>query len=66
MLGGTVLLESVFTWPGLGLLLIDSVRARDNMTVVGVVVVAAIMVILVNIIVDVLYAMIDPRVRSSK
>ena len=66
MLGGTVLLESVFTWPGLGLLLIDSVRARDNMTVVGVVVIAAIMVILVNIIVDVLYAMIDPRVRSSK
>jgi peptide/nickel transport system permease protein len=66
MLGGTVLLESVFTWPGLGLLLIEAVRARDNMTVVGVVVIAAVMVILVNIIVDVLYAVIDPRVRSSK
>lgn len=64
-LGGTVLIESVFTWPGLGLLLVDSVRARDNMTVVGVVVVAAAMVILVNLLVDVIYALVDPRVRSA-
>lgn len=65
-LGGTVLIESVFTWPGLGLLLVDSVRARDNMTVVGVVVVAAAMVIIVNLLVDVIYALVDPRVRSAK
>ncbi len=65
-LGGTVLIESVFTWPGLGLLLVDSVRVRDNMTVLGVVVVAAAMVILVNLLVDIAYAIIDPRVRVAK
>lgn len=65
-LGGTVLIESVFTWPGLGLLLVDAVRARDNMTVVGVVVVAAAMVIVVNLLVDVIYALTDPRVRSTR
>ena len=65
-LGGTVLIESVFTWPGLGLLLVDSVRARDNMTVVGVIVVAAAMVILVNLVVDIIYALIDPRVRAAR
>lgn len=65
-LGGTVLIESVFTWPGLGLLLVDAVRVRDNMTVIGVVIVAATMVILVNLLVDIIYAVVDPRVRTVK
>lgn len=65
-LGGTVLIESVFTWPGLGLLLVDSVRARDNMTVVGVVVVAAAMVVIVNLLVDIVYALVDPRVKAAR
>lgn len=64
-LSGAVLLETVFTWPGLGLLLVDSIRLRDNLTVVGVVIFSAIAVILMNLVVDILYALLDPRIRTS-
>lgn len=64
-LGGAVLLENVFTWPGLGLLLVQAVRMRDNMTVVGIVIFAALAVIVINLLVDLLYAAIDPRIRIS-
>jgi peptide/nickel transport system permease protein len=64
-LGGAVLLETVFTWPGLGLLLVDSIRLRDNMTVIGVVIFSALAVILMNLIVDLLYAALDPRIRTT-
>jgi peptide/nickel transport system permease protein len=64
-LGGAVLLETVFTWPGLGLLLVQAVRMRDNMTVVGIAIFAALAVIIINILVDLLYAAIDPRIRNS-
>lgn len=64
-LGGSVLLETVFTWPGLGLLLIEAIRTSDNMTVMGVVIFSAIAVVVMNFIVDVLYALIDPRIRNS-
>ncbi|MFX5237454.1 ABC transporter permease, partial [Acinetobacter baumannii] len=56
-LGGAVLLETVFTWPGLGLLLVDAIRLRDNMTVVGVVIFSAVAVVAMNLVVDLLYAM---------
>jgi peptide/nickel transport system permease protein len=65
-LGGAVLLETVFTWPGLGLLLVDAIRLRDNMTVVGVVIFSAIAVVAMNLIVDLLYAMLDPRIRTMR
>jgi peptide/nickel transport system permease protein len=64
-LGGAVLLETVFTWPGLGLLLVQAVRMRDNMTVVGIAIFAALAVIVINLLVDLLYAAIDPRIRSG-
>jgi len=63
-LGGAVLLETVFTWPGLGLLLVQAVRMRDNMTVVGIIIFAALAVIVVNLLVDLLYAALDPRIRN--
>ncbi|MBN9074698.1 MAG: hypothetical protein BGN87_09060 [Rhizobiales bacterium 65-79] len=63
-LGGAVLLETVFTWPGLGLLLVQAVRMRDNMTVVGIVIFAAIAVVVINLLVDLLYAALDPRIRG--
>jgi peptide/nickel transport system permease protein len=63
-LGGAVLLETVFTWPGLGLLLVQAVRMRDNMTVVGIIIFAALAVIIVNLLVDLLYALLDPRIRN--
>ena len=64
-LGGAVLLESVFTWPGLGLLLVQAVRVRDNMTVVGIVIFAAVAIIVINLLVDLLYAVLDPRIRAG-
>ena len=65
-LGGAMLLETVFTWPGLGLLLVQAVRMRDNMTVVGIVIFAALAVIPINLVVDVLYAILDPRIRNRR
>jgi len=65
-LGGAVLLETVFTWPGLGLLLIEAIRTSDNLTVMGVVVFSALAVVLMNFVVDVAYALIDPRIRYHR
>jgi peptide/nickel transport system permease protein len=56
----------VFTWPGLGLLLIEAIRMRDNMTVIGIVIFSALAVIVMNFIVDLLYALLDPRIRTQK
>lgn len=63
LLGGAVLTESVFGWPGMGLLLVDSIFSRDYATVQGVVLVFAALFILVNLAVDVLYTVADPRIR---
>ncbi len=63
LLGGAVLTESVFGWPGIGLLLVDSIFARDYPVVQGIVLIFSAMFILVNLIVDILYAYIDPRIR---
>jgi peptide/nickel transport system permease protein len=65
-LGGAVLLETVFTWPGLGLLLIEAIRTSDNLMVMGVVIFSALAVISMNLVVDVLYALIDPRIRHQR
>lgn len=62
-LGGSVLIESVFAWPGIGLLLLDSIFARDYPVVQGIVLIYAVLVILVNLVVDLLYAFLDPRIR---
>ncbi len=64
-LSGAVLLETVFTWPGLGLLMVDSIRLRDNLTIVGVVIFSALAVIVMNLVVDILYALLDPRIRTK-
>ncbi|MQA82915.1 MAG: ABC transporter permease subunit [Streptosporangiales bacterium] len=63
LLGGAVLTESVFAWPGLGRLLIDSINSRDFPMVQGIVFTFAAMFIVVNIITDLLYTVVDPRVR---
>ncbi|MDE1992376.1 MAG: ABC transporter permease, partial [Rhizobiaceae bacterium] len=65
-LGGTVLLETVFTWPGLGLLMVDSIRVRDNLTVIGIVIFSAIAVVVMNLVVDILYVLLDPRIRTAR
>ncbi|MBO8142416.1 MAG: ABC transporter permease [Firmicutes bacterium] len=65
LLGGAVLTESVFAWPGIGLLLVDSIFARDFPMVQGIVLVYSAMIILLNLGVDLLYAYVDPRIRYS-
>ena len=63
MLGGAVIIESVFAWPGMGQMFISAVGRRDIPMVQGVLLVFAISFLLVNIIVDVAYATVDPRIR---
>lgn len=63
LIGSTVLVERVFNWPGLGSLLIDSVLQRDYPVVQGIVITVAVLFILINILVDISYAWLDPRVR---
>lgn len=63
LLGGAILTETVFGWPGLGRLLVDSIFARDYPMVQGLVITFALMFAVVNLIVDLTYQVIDPRVR---
>jgi len=63
LLGGAVLTETVFAWPGIGRLIVDSILARDYPMVQGVILVFALLYILVNLLVDILYAYIDPRIH---
>ena len=65
LLGGAVLTESVFGWPGMGLLLVDSIFSRDYPMIQGIVLVFSALVISMNVLVDVLYGYIDPRIRYS-
>jgi peptide/nickel transport system permease protein len=66
LIGGTVIIENVFAIPGLGQLMINSIFQRDFTVVQGVTLVFAIMVILLNLLADVAYAVLDPRVRFSR
>lgn len=63
LLGGAVLTESIFAWPGLGQLTISAISQRDLPLIQGIVLTFAIVFALVNLIVDLLYAAVDPRVR---
>ena len=64
-LGGTIVVENVFYLPGLGRLIFQSISNRDLIVVRNCVMLLAAMVIVVNFVVDVLYAAIDPRVKAS-
>jgi peptide/nickel transport system permease protein len=63
LLTGSVVIETVFTWPGVGLLVVDAVRSRDFQVVQAVVIMFAFIFILCNLLVDVMYAYLDPRIR---
>ena len=65
LLGGTVLVEYVFNYPGLSGLLVEAVNARDYPEVQGVVLVISILFVLLNLAVDLLYAVLDPRVSAA-
>lgn len=63
MLGGSIVTETVFAWPGLGRLLVDSVLMRDYTVIQGITLFYSLAYITVNLITDLLYAIVDPRVR---
>jgi peptide/nickel transport system permease protein len=63
LLGGAVLTETVFAWPGIGRLLVDAIGYRDYPVIQGTVLVITIGFVAVNLLVDVLYAYLDPRIR---
>jgi peptide/nickel transport system permease protein len=66
MLGGSVVIETVFSVPGLGRLAQEAVASRDTPLLLGIILVSAVLVILINLIVDILYAFLDPRVGASE
>ncbi len=63
LLGGAILTETIFAWPGVGRLVVDAIFARDYPVVQGAVLVIAVVFVLVNLVVDISYAYLDPRIR---
>jgi peptide/nickel transport system permease protein len=63
LLGGAVVTETIFAWPGLGQLTVAAIGARDYQVIQGVVVLLAAVFVVLNLMVDVLYAVLDPRIR---
>lgn len=65
LLGGAVILEQIFSWPGMGQLFFDSVRARDYTTIMGLMLMFSVLTLLGQLLADLLYALVDPRVSYS-
>ena len=65
LIGGTVIVASVFAWPGLGMLAFESLFARDLNLLLGIFMLSSILVIVVNLIVDIIYCFLDPRIEVS-
>jgi peptide/nickel transport system permease protein len=63
LMGGAIITETIFSWPGIGLYAYNSISARDYASVQGVVLYGALLFVLINLLVDILYAILDPRVR---
>ncbi len=61
-----MIIEVIFSWPGIGRLLYEGIFQRDFPLVQGVVMEAGIMIVVINLVVDILYAYIDPRIRLTK
>jgi len=65
IVSGATLVESVFGWPGVGLLAVHSVERRDTPVLLGIFIVSAVFVVTANVVTDILYGFVDPRVRSK-
>ncbi len=65
ILSGVIVVEVVFAWPGLGRLVFNSVESRDYPVIQGAVLLIAVLFLLINLLVDLLYAVVDPRIRLS-
>ena len=66
MINAAVIIEVIFAWPGIGRLLYEGIFQRDFPLVQGIVMEAGIMVVLINLLIDILYAYVDPRIRLSR
>ena len=62
LLGGSILIETVFGWPGLGRLVFDALLQRDTNVLLGILFVSSVVVVLANLLVDLLYGFLDPRI----
>ena len=65
VLAGAVLVETVFNWPGLGRLAFDSVLRRDYPTILGILLFSSILVVVMNLVTDLVYRVVDPRIKTS-
>jgi peptide/nickel transport system permease protein len=65
LIGGIVVVEKVFNWPGLGTLAFDAISGRDYPVLQGTVTVLALIIVVVNLLVDLAYGLVDPRIRSK-
>ena len=65
LLGGATLTETVFAWPGVGRIVVDSIKSKDTPMVLGAIVLLTITFSVVNLAVDILYAFIDPRIKAQ-
>ncbi len=66
LLSGAILTETIFAWPGIGKWLIESIGRRDYPVVQGGILLVATIIIVVNLIVDILYGVVNPRIRHGK
>jgi len=65
LLVGAILTETIFSWPGMGLLLYNSLQLRDYPVMLGIFIYGALIIIIINLIVDILYNILDPRIRKE-
>ena len=65
VVGGAVVTENVFAWPGVGRLIIDAINQRDTNTVTGCIIMTTIMICIIQVIVDIVYSFVDPRLRAQ-
>lgn len=65
LLGGAVLTETIFSWPGIGRLMVEAIRKKDTPTVLASVIFMSVAFSIVNLFIDILYAYIDPRIKSQ-
>ena len=66
LLGGAVVTESIFSWPGVGRLMMNSISKRDYPMIQGITLMLCISYLLVNLFIDIVYAWVDPRIRLDK
>lgn len=63
LFGGAVIIEQVFSWPGLGLITMNAIMGRDYPVIMGVCLLTAVVVLIANLITDIVYALVDPRIK---